>query len=120
LTFTDYPEVYGMLKRKTSIELRAFAMFLKEDIEPETFENKFNEVLGDKFELFTKDEVINKKIFGSGVPSERFESCIGDYLAVSKGEFCMRDDENGPLFCSIHGGATDDEVKIPLIVIETA
>lgn len=118
LTLTDYPEIYSMLKRMISIELRAFAIYLREDVEKEAFEKKFREVLGEKFDLFTKEEVQKGRFFGNGVSSDRFESCIGDYLAVSKSDFCMRDNEKGPLFRSIHGGWAEEEVKIPLIVIE--
>jgi len=118
LTLTDYPEIYGMLQRMISIETRAFAIYIKDDVEHEFFEEKFNEVLGDKFELVKKDDVISRKMFGSGIPSERFESYIGDYLAVAKGDFCMRDNKNGPIFMSIHGGDSEEEVKIPLIIIE--
>jgi len=119
LTLTDYPEIYGMLQRMISIETRAFAIYIKDDVEHEFFEEKFNEVLGDKFELVKKDDVISRKMFGSGIPSERFESYIGDYLAVAKGDFCMRDNKNGPIFMSIHGGDSEEEVKIPVIIIET-
>ena len=119
LTLTDYPEIYGMLERMISIETRAFAIYIKDDIKPEVFEEKFNEVLGDKFELVKKDDVISRKMFGSGSAAERFESCIGDYLAVAKGDFCMRDNKTGPIFKSIHGGDAEDEVKIPLIVVES-
>ena len=86
---------------------------------PAFFEEKFNELLGDKFELVKKDDVISRKMFGNGIPTDRFESCIGDYLAVAKGDFCMRDNKNGPIFKSIHGGDSEEEVKIPLIVVES-
>ncbi len=111
-----YPDVVECLKRNTSLEPRVVNFFIKEN-KKEKFIELFNKYFGEDFELWTKEEVINKKLFGNGEESSIFRSALGDYLAIAKGNKALlyKGDKE---FLSLHAGYTDDEVLVPLIAIE--
>ena len=82
----------------------------------------FNKDFGKQFYLLSKEEILNNKIFGEynqDSKHELFESSIGDFIAFPK------DSSNSILLgecdqtnnVSFHGGYSDDEIFIPLIVI---
>ena len=104
------------MERNTSFEPRTVNFSIKENKNGK-FVELFNKYFGKDFDLWTKEEVINKKIFGDGEENTIFRSALGDYLAVAKGNKTLL--YNGDKeFLSSHAGYTDDEVLVPLIVIE--
>ena len=113
----DYPDILKCLKRVPSIEPRATAFFIK-DGKKEEFENLFNKYFSEYFNLYTKEEVIDSKLFGDGEENSKFRSELGDYLAISHTKKAFISDGDYPLY-SQHAGYTDDEIYIPLIVIDT-
>ena len=113
----DYPNILKCLKRVPSIEPRATAFFIK-DGKKEEFENLFNKYFSEYFNLYTKEEVIDSKLFGDGEENPKFRSELGDYLAISHTKKAFISDGDYPLY-SQHAGYTDDEIYIPLIVIDT-
>ena len=113
----DYPDILKCLKRVPSIEPRATAFFIK-DGKKEEFENLFNKYFSEYFNLYTKEEVIDSKLFGDGEENPKFRSELGDYLAISHTKKAFISDGDYPLY-SQHAGYTDDEIYIPLIVIDT-
>jgi len=112
----DYPEVYNMLERTTSLEQRAVSFKIKPEYYTQ-FPKIFNKYFKEWFTLYTKEEIINSQLFGDGKKHEYFEDALGDYLAIAensnKALLTPGDDE---LF-SQHAGYTDDEIYIPLIVV---
>ena len=82
------------------------------------FEYLFEKYFGKYFYLFTKSEIINMKLFGDGEENKKFRSELGDYIAISytKKAFIYKGDY--PLI-SQHSGYSDEEVFVPLIVIDT-
>ena len=113
----EYPEIHNMLLREPSIETRSASLFIKDEYK-DVFEEKFNEVLGDKFMLMSKMEILDTKLFGPGKMHERTEGFIGDYLAIAIDKYAMgitRIEEN---LKSHHAGMTEKEMLIPLVVIE--
>lgn len=113
----DYPDILKCLKRVPSIEPRATAFFIK-DGKKEEFENLFNKYFSEYFNLYTKEEVIDSRLFGDGEENPKFRSELGDYLAISHTKKAFISDGDYPLY-SQHAGYTDDEIYIPLIVIDT-
>lgn len=113
----DYPDILKCLKRVPSIEPRATAFFIK-DGKKEEFENLFNKYFSEYFNLYTKEELIDSKLFGDGEENPKFRSELGDYLAISHTKKAFIFDGDYPLY-SNHAGYTDDEIYIPLIVIDT-
>lgn len=112
----DYKDILECLSKKTSIESRAINFFIKED-KKEEFVKLFNKYFGYYYTLYTRDDVIKSKLFGTGEENEIFKDELGDYLAISysnKNIVCPFDN----VFLSHHAGYTDDEIFIPLIVID--
>ena len=114
----EHKEIYELLERTTSIEPRACSFKIKEGYE-DKFEKLFNNKFGDYFILLNKDEVKNKKIFGTGNNNNYFDDVIGDFIAIAKSNKHIYYDENGKNYLSMHAGITEDEVIIPLIIYES-
>lgn len=113
----DYPNLKDMLERTTSIEQRACSFKVKEGMK-DKFSKLFNEQLGSYFTLYTKEEIIESKLFGDGEPNELFESALGDFLAIADHSNKCLIDEGDEVLYSHHAGYTEDEIYIPLIVID--
>ena len=113
----NYQDFLNCLEELPSIEPRATAFFVKNNMK-KTFEYLFEKYFGKYFYLFTKSEIINMKLFGDGEENKKFRSELGDYIAISytKKAFIYKGDY--PLI-SQHSGYSDEEVFVPLIVIDT-
>lgn len=113
----DYPDIVDCLERNTSLEPRAVNFFIKKD-KKNKFEKLFNDYFKADFALYTKEEVINSNLFGKGKENEIFRDTIGDYLAIAQTDKTLLYGET-EIFKSHHAGYTDDEIYVPLIVINT-
>lgn len=113
----DYPEFLKMLERTTSIEQRAVSFKVKNEY-LDIFVNKFNELFGEYFKIYNKNEILESKIFGDGIPNELFEDAIGDFIAIAENSNKCLVSDGGDVLFSQHAGYTDDEVFVPLIVID--
>lgn len=113
---TDYPEITSLLERNTFLEPRATAFKVIPGKEKEFVEN-FNKHFGEDFKLYPKQEVIDSKLFGDGEENPIYRDALGDYLAVAYGTraLLMPGDED---LISMHAGYADDEIYVPLIVVE--
>ena len=116
-TLSDYPELFKTIKQETAIEPRACAFYIKEGME-ETFALEFNRLFQKDFLLLTKEEVINQKLFGEGIENPLFNESLGDYLAIATSNLYFRYSNKSHIFKSMHAGLTEDEMIIPLIVID--
>ena len=70
----EYPDILKCLKRDPSIEPRATAFFVKDGMKS-NFENLFNKYFKDYFDLYTKKDVIDSKLFGDGEENPKFRRC---------------------------------------------
>ena len=111
----DYPALCDCLVRLPSLEPRVLNFFVKEG-KHEFFVKEFNKEFGDKFLLMPMEEAIERKLFGSGTPHEQFRSMLGDYLAIAISDLTIY--YNDERLVSMHGSVTEEEMLIPLIVIE--
>ena len=103
---------------KLFIENRSPSFLIKDD-KKEEFKKIFNEEFGNDFYLLSKEEVLKYNIFGEyNKKHELFNSSIGDFLAISKdtSDKSLVDEYDSNNFSS-HGGYSDDELFIPLIII---
>lgn len=112
---TDYPDICECLVRMPSLEIRCPNFFIKEG-KKQQFEEAFLRHFGQDFILLTKEEVLQKRLFGENRNHERFESMIGDYLAVATGNVGINN-EDLP-YRGHHAGLTSEEMTIPLIAVE--
>lgn len=117
IVINDYPDIYDMLERTTSIEQRAVSFKVRDGMK-EQFVEKFNQYFGKDFTLYTAQDVIDSQLFGDGEIHPYFKDAVGDFLAIAynSNRAIMTSDEWG-LF-STHAGLHDDELYVPLIIIE--
>ena len=115
---TDYPSLMECLERLPAIEPRALNFFLKKGKE-EQFVREFTKLFGDKFLLLSKEEVLKRKLFGTGPEHPCFRAMLGDYLAIATGDLSIfNTPEIAKRFIGIHAGLTEEEMRIPLVVWE--
>ncbi len=112
-TIQAYPQIYDCLVRKPSLEARVLNLFVKEG-RKEVFEREFNKAFGDKFLLMPMEEVLEKRLFGTGREHKEFRKMLGDYLAIAIDDVALY--FNDERFISMHGSVTEEEMLIPLIV----
>lgn len=117
IMLNDYPDIIECLKRNTSIEPRAVNFFIKDNKKQE-FPIIFNKYFKNDFDLYTKEDIISSKLFGDGKENEVFQDILGDYLAIAKTDKTLLYG-GSEVFKSQHAGYTNDEILVPLIVIDT-
>lgn len=117
IMLTDYPDIVKCLEKNTSIEPRAVNFFIKKN-KKQKFETLFNKYFSNDFDLYTKDDIIKSNLFGKGKENKVFRDILGDYLAIAKTNKTLLYG-GSKIFKSQHAGYTDDEIYIPLIVINT-
>ena len=115
LFIKDYPDIEECLAKNTSLESRAINFFIKPG-KKEVFVELFNKYFSYDFDLYQMEDVIKSKLFGDGAKNEIFRDALGDYLAIGKTDKTLLYGGNEVLK-SQHAGYTDDEIFIPLIVI---
>jgi hypothetical protein len=85
----------------------------------EAFMQRAHDWLGGRAEVLASDELVRRGWFGPGEPHPRFAERIGDVALVMKDRFTVKDwiaGEPRHLHIGNHGGLSDDEMMIPLIV----
>lgn len=117
LLLNNYPEINDCLVRTISLEPRAVNFFVKKD-KKERFRDLFEKEFKDDFNLYDKNDIISSKLFGDGKENKIFRDALGDFLAIAKTNKAIICDSSEALK-SQHAGYTDDEIYIPLIVIDT-
>ena len=115
----DYPDIKNLMETSIYLENRC-PMFRIKDGQQDNFKDLFNKYFGDYFYLLSKEYIINKHLFGdiNYQKNKLFDSSLGDFIAINKNNNnkVILDDKDFPMI-SVHGGNSDDEVFIPLIVL---
>ena len=116
IDLNNYPDIVECFSKRTSLEPRTINFFIKEEKKKE-FERLFNKYFGSDFDLYTISDVIESKLFGTGEENGIFRDSLGDYLAIAKTDKTLiyRGFEK---LKSQHAGYTDDEIYVPLIMID--
>ena len=88
----NYPDIVECFRMGTSTEVRATSFFIKED-------------------------VLDSNLFGDGEKNELIDSELGDYIAIAKTNKTLIYEGDEVLY-SHHAGYTDDEIYVPLIIVD--
>lgn len=97
-------------------EPRVRYLYLKEE-NLEAVRTRWQEYLGEKVVIFTRDEAIGFGLFGQPV-SPKFRERIGDLVVVAQGNFIIVEREREVQQLAMvghHGGMTTPEIEIPLL-----
>ena len=113
----DYEDLFSLLKTTTSLEQRAVSFHVK-DGKQDKFKKLFNQYFGQDFTLYTKEEVIESKLFGDGEEHPLFRSSLGDFIAIAEDSDKSLVAPYDDVLYSQHAGYSDDEVYIPLIIVD--
>ena len=113
----DYPEVMKCLVRMPSIEPRTLSFWVKDEYKKD-FPDVFRKAFGDRFWILTKDEIIEKKLFGIGKDHKLFSDMLGDYVCISVSDAAVfLTHAEMSMMPGGHAGLTKTELGIPLIAV---
>ena len=116
------PDIMECLVIPPFVESRAAACFVKNDRRTD-FERAFHNHLGNDFILLSKNDVLTKGILGGGRTHPKVTDFIGDYMicaiADKSVKYLTLNTKPKPPHAANHGGLTEEEMIIPLIVIPT-
>lgn len=113
-------DIYSLLSKPLTLEKRTPSFFVKEDKLKE-FETLFNKYYGEYFELLTKQEAVEQKIFGEGKPAPGVYDVFGDFVATAKGEYGLIASKelcHPDLFKGHHAGGTAEERLIDISIFK--
>src|SRR5258706_1735879 len=86
------------------------------------FIEKTRELLGERADIRPSRELVDEGWFGPGRPHPRFAERIGDVAILMRGRGTVKDwvpGEHRHAFIGDHGGTSEDEMRIPLVVAKT-
>jgi hypothetical protein len=87
--------------------------------DPRVFMEKAKDWLGERAEVKPSRALVDEGWFGPGAPHPRFAERIGDVALVMRGSWTVKDwipGEPRHLHIGNHGGTSEDEMNIPLIL----
>jgi hypothetical protein len=90
--------------------------------DPKTFTEKARDWLGERADVMPSRRLVDEGWFGPGTPHPRFAERIGDVALVMGGRYTIKDwapGESRHLHIGNHGGTSEDEMAIPLIMEAT-
>lgn len=112
----EHEDLYSLLDKAISMEKRASSFFVKRGKEVE-FAELFNKYYGNYFELLSKKEVLDLKLFGEGEPAKGVLDTFGDYLAIAikeYGIYASKEFTYKEHFKGHHAGGTEAERLIDI------
>jgi hypothetical protein len=112
----DYPELMDCMERLPAIEPRVATFFIKKGRKRE-FKKLFNDIYKGKFDLLTKEEVLEKKLFGTGTEHPKFRDMLGDYVAVAIDDVTLIHTKKVK-WLAAHGGITEREMYVPVMIFK--
>ena len=112
----EYPELMDCMERLPAIEPRVATFFIKKGRKRE-FKKLFNDIYKGKFDLLTKEEVLEKKLFGTGTEHPKFRDMLGDYVAVAIDDVTLIHTKKVK-WLAAHGGVTEREMYVPVLIFK--
>ena len=88
---------------------------------PDDFMRKAKDWLGERADVVPSKKLLEEGWFGGGTPHPRFAERIGDVALVMRNRYTVKDwvaGESRHLHIGNHGGPSEDEMLIPLVMEE--
>lgn len=111
----EHEDFKNCLSNITSLDCRSSFFHVKKGKEKE-FEDLFNKYYGKYFKLYTRQEVIEKELFGPKPFHPLFEDFIGEYMATSISNYGFKNRIDYPLI-GAHSGSVKEEFDISVSII---
>ena len=111
-------DIYSLLAKPLTLEKRTPSFFVKEG-KQEEFKTLFRKYYGQYFDLMTKEEVKEMKLFGEGKPTPGVYDTFGDFVATAKKDYGMiasKELFHKDTFKGHHAGGTDEERLIDISI----
>jgi hypothetical protein len=115
---SELPELAALLRRPLCGERRTAYCYVGQP-QRTAFENYICDRLAGRALLMTSDDLIGHGFFGRGDPHPRLRQRLGDYALVMQEDRTIKDwlpGERRYRHIGVHGGASTDEMYVPLIV----
>lgn len=112
-----YYDVMECLKAPISCDSRCCFFFIKENMETR-FTELFNKYFKDYYDLYSKEEVLERKLFGPGKVYDDLNNIIGDYIAIAKDKYYFMQTPDYSFFKGHHAGGIKEESIVPILIIE--
>lgn len=116
----DHPQLAATLTLPMCGEPRCAYCYVRSG-RREQFEHYIAEKLGAVCELRKSSELIREGYFGKGIPSPCLERRIGEYVLLMKENYVISDrlvNEKRFHQKGVHGGFTEEELYVPLIMLD--
>lgn len=115
LPIADHPDFMDCLSFKDfGMEARAASFYVKKGREKE-FRSLAEKYYGDKFYIFSNEEIVSKQLFGEGIENQYYRYIAGDFLLVAKDKWTLYQPTAAYLKAN-HAGSTSQERYINLAV----
>ena len=114
----DHPELAGTLVLPLCGEPRVAYCYVRPE-RTRDFERYVGQVLAPHAVLWSSRELVAQNYFGSGTPHPELEERIGDYTLIMKENYVIKDwlfGEPRHAQIGVHGGLSEQELYVPLIV----
>ena len=122
IDISKYEDLYSLISQPACLEKRSPSFFVKDGKQDE-FKKLFDKYFGREFDLLSKKEVIDCKLFGEGKPRDGVIDSFGDYVALSRGKYSlfsskeMKSSHGGKgTYPGHHGGGTNEERLIDVSI----
>lgn len=115
---SELPELAALLRRPLCGERRTAYCYVGQP-QRTAFENYVCDRLAGRALLMTSDDLIGHGFFGRGDPHPRLRQRLGDYALIMQEDRTIKDwlpGERRYRHIGVHGGASADEMYVPLIV----
>lgn len=103
------------------LETRMITFWIKSGKEQE-FKEKFEERFQDSFQIYTKKEFLDSNLLGYGKQHPKLDDFIGDFVAIATSDTMIKIETNLSkekyVKVSNHCGLTQDEMEVPLIILD--
>lgn len=115
----DFKEINECLLFPPVGEFRCAQLYVKES-KKEIFRELFEKEFINDFLLYSKEEFIKSGLIGSGDIHNNIEEFVGDFVAVAINNIALTYND-GTMFdvkhTSEHSGLTEDEMMVPIIIV---